>query len=79
MVAATSADGTEVIHVDQGTGPVLLILHGGLSDESTYDKVAAKLTDRFAWYECGGGSIDWIFSLTQRPASPGRSPPAATP
>jgi pimeloyl-ACP methyl ester carboxylesterase len=47
MVAATSADGTDVINLDQGSGPDLLILHGGLSDESAYDKVAAKLTDRF--------------------------------
>lgn len=47
MVSALSTDGTNVIAIDEGTGPVIVILHGGMSDESAYDKVAAELTGRF--------------------------------
>lgn len=47
MVSALSADGTDVINTDDGHGPVIVILHGGLSDESAYDQVAAELTARF--------------------------------
>jgi pimeloyl-ACP methyl ester carboxylesterase len=42
-----SADGTEVITADAGAGRVIVVLHGGLSDESAWSKVAALLVDRF--------------------------------
>ena len=42
-----SIDGTEVITVDEGAGLVLVVLHGGLSDESAWSKVAALMVDRF--------------------------------
>ncbi len=47
MAMVQSADGTEVITVDEGSGSVILVLHGGLSDESAWAKVAARLVDRF--------------------------------
>ncbi len=43
----TSADGTDVVVAEDGSGPVVLIVHGGLSDESAWAKVAAALADRF--------------------------------
>jgi pimeloyl-ACP methyl ester carboxylesterase len=43
----TSADGTRVLAVDEGRGPVILVVHGGSSDESAWAKVAARLSSRF--------------------------------
>lgn len=36
-----------MFNTDVGHGPVIVILHGGMSDESAYEKVAAELTGRF--------------------------------
>jgi pimeloyl-ACP methyl ester carboxylesterase len=43
----TSADGTEVRATDQGQGPVILIVHPGLDDGRSWDRVAARLATRF--------------------------------
>jgi pimeloyl-ACP methyl ester carboxylesterase len=37
-------DPAGVVYVDEGSGPVVLVVHGGLSDESAWAKVAAELT-----------------------------------
>jgi pimeloyl-ACP methyl ester carboxylesterase len=37
-------DPADVVYVDEGSGPVVLVVHGGLSDESAWAKVAAELT-----------------------------------
>jgi pimeloyl-ACP methyl ester carboxylesterase len=38
-----SADGTDVIVTEEGQGAPILILHGGMSDEAPWAKVAAEL------------------------------------
>jgi pimeloyl-ACP methyl ester carboxylesterase len=47
MVTTTSADGTDVRAIDQGQGPVILIVHPGLDDGRSWEKVAARLAGRF--------------------------------
>lgn len=42
-----SADGTNVILTEDGAGPAVLVVHGGMSDESPWAKVAAELAPRF--------------------------------
>jgi len=42
-----SPDGTDVVFVEQGRGPVILIVHGGLSDERPWARVAADLSSEF--------------------------------
>jgi pimeloyl-ACP methyl ester carboxylesterase len=46
-IHATSADGTPVVGVAEGQGPGLLIVHGGSSDASSWERVAAGLASRF--------------------------------
>ncbi|GIH99845.1 alpha/beta fold hydrolase [Planobispora takensis] len=46
MILATSADGVQVRAVDEGEGPVVVVLHGGLEDGSRWKKVADRLTPR---------------------------------
>jgi hypothetical protein len=38
MISTTSSDGTSVVAADEGRGPVILIIHGGSSDESALTK-----------------------------------------
>ncbi len=40
-------DGLEVHYKDEGTGPVLLMVHGSESSLRTYDRIAAKLKDKY--------------------------------
>lgn len=40
-------DPAGVVYADEGSGPVLLVVHGGLSDEAAWAKVAAELTASF--------------------------------
>lgn len=47
MITATSADGTSVRAFDDGQGPVIIVLHPGLDDGSSWKKVAARLSLRF--------------------------------
>jgi pimeloyl-ACP methyl ester carboxylesterase len=47
VITATAPDGTDIITADEGAGPVILVLHGGMSDESPWVKVAAELAPRF--------------------------------
>ena len=37
-------DPAGVVYTDEGSGPVVLVVHGGLSDETAWAKVAAELT-----------------------------------
>nr|WP_300144752.1 alpha/beta hydrolase [Propionicimonas sp.] len=46
-MAIRSADGVDVIVAEDGSGPAILVVHGGLSDESPWAKVAAELAPRF--------------------------------
>ena len=43
----TTDDPSGVVYADEGRGPVVLVVHGGLSDESAWAKVAAELTPSF--------------------------------
>jgi pimeloyl-ACP methyl ester carboxylesterase len=43
----TTADPAGVVYEDEGSGPVVLVVHGGLSDESAWAKVAAALVPSF--------------------------------
>ena len=43
----TTDDPAGVVYADEGRGPVVLVVHGGLSDESAWAKVAAELTPSF--------------------------------
>jgi pimeloyl-ACP methyl ester carboxylesterase len=51
MGASTSglraSDGTNIVYVDEGSGPTIIVLHGGLSDESAWALVAAELSASF--------------------------------
>jgi pimeloyl-ACP methyl ester carboxylesterase len=42
-----SSDGVDVIVTAEGAGPSILVLHGGMSDETPWAKVAAELAPRF--------------------------------
>ena len=42
-----TADPAGVVYEDEGSGPVVLVVHGGLSDESAWAKVAAELVPSF--------------------------------
>jgi pimeloyl-ACP methyl ester carboxylesterase len=46
-LTTTSADGTTVRALDEGQGPVILILHPGMETGTRYGKVAAILSKRF--------------------------------
>ena len=46
-MAIRSADGTDVVVTEDGSGPAILVVHGGMSDESAWAKVAAELAPRF--------------------------------
>jgi pimeloyl-ACP methyl ester carboxylesterase len=43
----TSRDGTDVVVTTDGAGPTILVLHGGMSDESPWAKVATELAPQF--------------------------------
>jgi pimeloyl-ACP methyl ester carboxylesterase len=48
MLTATAPDGTEVRAWDEGEGPVILVVHPGLDDGTSWAKVSAKLAaDKF--------------------------------
>jgi pimeloyl-ACP methyl ester carboxylesterase len=47
IIVTNSADGTDVHAVDEGRGPVILILHLGMDDGRSWGKVAALLARRF--------------------------------
>jgi pimeloyl-ACP methyl ester carboxylesterase len=42
-----SSDGVDVVVTAEGSGPSILVLHGGMSDEAPWAKVAAELAPRF--------------------------------
>jgi pimeloyl-ACP methyl ester carboxylesterase len=46
-VTIDSADGTVVVTAEEGRGPTILIVHGGMSDESPWAAVAAELAGEF--------------------------------
>jgi pimeloyl-ACP methyl ester carboxylesterase len=46
-VTIDSADGTVVVLAEEGEGPTILIVHGGMSDESPWGAVAAELSRDF--------------------------------
>ncbi|HWC83571.1 MAG TPA: alpha/beta hydrolase [Pseudonocardiaceae bacterium] len=47
MITAVSADGTDIPVHDEGSGPVILMVHPGLDDGSRSKKLAALLARRF--------------------------------
>jgi len=47
MIMAWAADGSSVRAFDEGSGPVVLILHGGMGSVASWRRVAARLTPRF--------------------------------
>jgi pimeloyl-ACP methyl ester carboxylesterase len=47
VLTTTSADGTDVRAFDDGQGPVVLILPGGMDDGRSWRRVAARLGPRF--------------------------------
>jgi pimeloyl-ACP methyl ester carboxylesterase len=46
-ITARAADGTDVRAIDEGHGPVILVIHPGLDDGRSWSKVAAQLSPRF--------------------------------
>ncbi|WP_405142618.1 alpha/beta hydrolase [Sphaerisporangium sp. NBC_01403] len=46
MLITTAPDGTEVRAMDEGRGPAVLVLHPGLDDGRSWDKVATLLAPR---------------------------------
>ncbi|GAA4893893.1 pimeloyl-ACP methyl ester carboxylesterase [Stackebrandtia albiflava] len=47
LITATALDGTGVRAFDEGRGPVILFLHGGMDEGASWKKVAARLASRF--------------------------------
>jgi pimeloyl-ACP methyl ester carboxylesterase len=47
MMTVTSADGTAILATTEGAGPAILVLHGGMNDESAWRRVASRLAPRF--------------------------------
>jgi pimeloyl-ACP methyl ester carboxylesterase len=47
MVTATSADGTDIRAVDEGTGPIILVLPPGMDDGRSWEQVATQLAPTF--------------------------------
>jgi pimeloyl-ACP methyl ester carboxylesterase len=47
MITTTSADGTDVRALDSGQGPAILVVHPGMDDGSSWQKVAAVLAGQF--------------------------------
>ena len=47
MITARAADGSNARALDEGRGPVVLIVHGGMDDGSSWRRVAARLSSRF--------------------------------
>ena len=47
MITTKSADGTDVRAYDEGRGPVVLVIHPGLDDGKSWEKVADRLAARF--------------------------------
>jgi pimeloyl-ACP methyl ester carboxylesterase len=47
MITSAAADGTDVRAFDEGSGPVILIIHPGFDDGRSWAKVAARLRGRF--------------------------------
>ncbi|MGC7101253.1 alpha/beta fold hydrolase [Amycolatopsis lurida] len=47
MITTTASDGTSVRAYDEGQGPVILFLHGGMDDGAGWMRVAARLRSRF--------------------------------
>ncbi len=46
-MSVESADGTVVVLAEEGAGPTILIVHGGMSDESPWTRVATELAHSF--------------------------------
>jgi len=47
MLETVSEDGTSVLAQSAGTGPVILVIHPGMDDGSSWKKVVAFLAERF--------------------------------
>jgi pimeloyl-ACP methyl ester carboxylesterase len=47
MTALANINGTAIAYVERGSGPPLVLLHGGLGAGVTWEPVAARLADRF--------------------------------
>ena len=47
MITTISADGTEVRALDSGQGPAILVVHPGMDDGSSWQKVTAVLAGQF--------------------------------
>lgn len=47
MLTTAAPDGTEIRALDEGRGPVVLVVHPGLDDGSMWQPVAARLASRF--------------------------------
>ncbi|ONI85360.1 alpha/beta hydrolase [Actinosynnema sp. ALI-1.44] len=47
MITTTASDGSSVRAYDEGQGPVILLLHGGMDEGASWMRVAARLRSRF--------------------------------
>ena len=47
MITSAATDGTDVRAFDEGSGPVILIIHPGFDDGRSWAKVSARLRGRF--------------------------------
>ncbi|MDG6910296.1 MAG: alpha/beta hydrolase, partial [Nitrososphaerota archaeon] len=47
VITVSSRDGTSVQATDEGEGPTILVLHPGLDDGASWERVASRLASRF--------------------------------
>jgi pimeloyl-ACP methyl ester carboxylesterase len=47
MTATANVNGTTIAYSEQGSGPPMILLHGGLGSGATWQPVATRLADRF--------------------------------
>jgi pimeloyl-ACP methyl ester carboxylesterase len=70
MITTTAPDGSSVRAYDEGQGPVILFLHGGMDEGASWARVAARLRSRFRVLrlhrrQCAAAAHEELFARRQ--------------
>lgn len=76
MITSAAADGTDVRAFNEGSGPVILIIHPGFDDGRSRAKMPARLRGRPGSCASYGASTAWISRPCVPTRSTGRSKPS---